>query len=33
MNVTSYVKHNHSDLQIKGDGDWISPNHMNPCLT
>lgn len=33
MNVTSYVYHNHSDLQIKGDGDWISPNHMNPCLT
>ena len=21
MNVTSFVNHNHSDLQIKGDGD------------
>lgn len=33
MNETSYVKHNHSDLHMKGDGYWISPKYMNPCLT
>lgn len=33
MNETSYVNHNHSDLYMKGDGYWISPKYMNPCLT
>jgi len=37
MNETSYANNNHSDLQIKGEGEgdgyWISPNHINPCFT
>lgn len=35
MNETSYANNNHSDLQIKGEGDgyWINPNHINPCFT
>ena len=33
MNEISYVNHNHSDLQMKGDGCWVSPKQMNPYLT